>query len=123
MLKERFYYGREYKLANIPCLISDRGEMLATGEPLQVKSLPRITICGIWDTNTNIMYFGVSRCSARDHFDKRIGRDIAYSRALNKPFKVVKIPPTLHVSDTFMSTAKLIEEEVMSMVYPINLNG
>lgn len=41
----------------------------------------RFTICMIVDSN-KIVTFNYSRCSKRDQFSKKIGRNIAYGRAL-----------------------------------------
>ena len=39
---------------------------------------PRVTICGIYDHDTNVLSIGVSRCSSKDLFVKKIGAKLAY---------------------------------------------
>jgi len=121
MKKERFYYGEQFKLANLEVLMTSQLQILGSGSISNITNLPRISICGIWDTETNKMSFGVARCSYKDSFDKSIGRNISRKRANETPFKIIDVDPNDSISDQFLAAARDIETEVASMSYPIKL--
>lgn len=50
-----------------------------------IKKLPRVTVASVYDPIANTMRFGVSVCSPEDTFVKKVGRDLAVSRALQSP--------------------------------------
>lgn len=66
----------------------------------------RLTICGI--ANHDRMSFGVAACSKKDRFVKRIGRNIAYGRAMKKPIWSFIIPSDENFGKYFIKTAKTI---------------
>lgn len=45
------------------------------------------TICVIFNDKTKIWQLGVAKCSMKDRFTKKIGRDISLGRAIKIPFK------------------------------------
>ena len=68
MSKELYYHSDPYytkKKTKFPC---------------------RITICGILSDDGDLV-LGLSRCSGKDNFTKKIGRLIARGRASTKPIK------------------------------------
>ena len=73
------------------------------------KPLPRITVCGVYDSETNKLSIGVSRCSPKDLFSKEIGRKLAQERAETKPVCVVDILPNEVISHVFFSLARTME--------------
>jgi len=121
MKKERFYYGEQFKLADLEVLMTSQFQILGSGSISNITNLPRISICGIWDTETNKMSFGVARCSHKDSFDKSTGRNISRKRATETPFKIINVDPNDSISDQFLAAARDIETEVASMSYPIKL--
>ena len=79
------------------------------------KALPRITVCGIYDSETNKLSIGVSRCSSKDLFSKEIGRKLAHERAETKPICVVDILPNEVISHVFFTLARNIENRYSSL--------
>jgi hypothetical protein len=121
MKKERFYYGEELTISNLEVLV-DRGKnIVGAGSLSGRKGFPRVSICGIYDNEENTMSFGVTRCSGNDVFIKSVGRELSRKRALETPFKVVKIHPSQKISDVFSDNAREIEATVMGMEYPIKV--
>lgn len=121
MKKERFYYGEELIISNLEVLVDREKNIIGTGGISGRRSFPRISICGIYDNEANTMSFGVARCSGNDTFVKAIGRNLSRKRAIEKPFRVVKIHPSQKISEVFMTHALNIESEVMMMEYPIKI--
>ena len=119
----KFYFSKDFKLANMEVFLGTNNTVIATGNIVsKLRRIPRITICGILDSTKNTLTFGVSRCSAKDSFVKSIGRDLSYQRATTNPYKVVSIPNNTKISELFINTCLDIEREVMTMEYPISFN-
>ena len=120
MLKERFYYGQEHTFVEILGVMNSVSERVGLiGNYRVVGKAPRVSICGVWDTETNTMSFGVARCSSRDTFNKKVGKELARERATKSPYKIVKF--TGSPRNVFESTVRDIEDEVFDMNYPIKL--
>lgn len=122
MLKERYYYGEDFKLGSAPCILDSYGRIIAYGKAKLTKSITRATICGIWDTEKNTMTFGACICSPKDAFKREIGRQLSRERAINSPYKIVEIPSNLSVSETFMYNAQMIEHELLLNRIPIKFD-
>lgn len=121
MKKERYYYSTDLSISSLEVVTTNSGEIIGTSDQVTpIRKIPRITVCGILDTDTNTMSFGVSRCASKDTFVKTVGRSYAKERAEQKPYKVVSVGKD-KISDVFMDNAQLIEQEVLAMVYPIKL--
>lgn len=82
------------------------------------ESKNRVTICGVFDTETNKMMYGVTRCSNRDTFKKEFGRKIAYGRAHRNPYLEVDINTSDKISEVFRNDCIEITDEIKSMPYP-----
>lgn len=119
MLKERFYYGVPMEIATMEHLVID-GKRFVAEKEIKRESLPRLTICGIWDTDTNMISFGAACCSENDRFVRRIGRNISRHRATNCPNKVVNVGDR-KVPDVFMDTARELEIEIMTSSRPTHV--
>lgn len=117
----RYFYGTEYKIATVPVLLDSNNEIITTlGNPIgKKKSTPRVTICSIYDNNTQMLSFGISRCSAKDCFNKKIGKQIAYARAKNDPIKVIKVQKKSKLNEISTQTCLLLEDQVLDYSYPI----
>lgn len=79
------------------------------------KALPRTTICGVYDSETNKLSIGVSRCSPKDLFSKEIGRKLAQERAETKPICVVDVLPNEVVSHVFFALARNLDNRYSSL--------
>ena len=118
----KFYFSRDFKLANMEVFLGTNNAVIATGNIVsKLRRVPRITICSIFDPDKKTLTFGVSRCSSKDTFVKSIGRELAFERALNNPYKIIHVSDNEKVSDIFIETCLEIEREVMGMTYPISL--
>ena len=98
MEKVRYYYSQPMCEANVIVISNHRGDF----DPHKVigvlkssmKALPRLTICSVLDMDTWTMSFGVARCNPTDNFCRKIGREVAYKNAIEKPIVVANAPQT-----------------------------
>lgn len=111
MLKPRFYYTDPMYESEVKMLFLDDKTPVAYKKPMNKLAFPRLTICGIWDTDKNTMSYGVAKCCFKDRFEKKVGRRLAYNRALEDPIRVIKISDIKNVSTTFIEEAQNIEYE------------
>ena len=114
MLKPRYYYSDTRYEGMSKCLFDDNGYLIDFKDPLSVQRKTKLTICGIWDTEKNTMSFGYAKCSPNDQFVKKIGRELAYNRALEKPIVIVYISENEYVSDVFINNALTLEDKIMN---------
>ena len=117
----KFYFSKDFKLANMEVFLGTNNNILAVGNIVsKPRRVPRITICSIFDPDKKTLTFGVSRCSSKDIFVKSVGRKLAFERALASPYKIIHVSNNEKVSDLCINTCVEIEEEVMKMTYPIS---
>ena len=117
----KFYFSKDFKLANMEVFLGTNNNILAVGNIVsKARRGPRITSCSIFDPDKKTLTFGVSRCSSKDTFVKSIGRKLAFERALASPYKIIHVSNNEKVSDLCINTCVEIEEEVMKMTYPIS---
>jgi len=48
-----------------------------------------ITVCGVFDTDTGVMRFGISVCHETDQHNKKIAREVAYTKAMESPVETI----------------------------------
>lgn len=118
MKKEKYYYSKGYRKALIDVIVDETDHIVHHGAKYGVFSLPRVTICGIYDDEAHTMSYGVARCSSRDEFKREFGQRISYGRAVKRPYRVIQIQPTDKISEVFIANAKAIEEEVLGQQVP-----
>lgn len=98
-------------------LVDECGEVVDEfdGCPCKLKRtpIPRVTICGIYDDETNLLNFGVSRCSSLDTFVKKTGRELAYKRAETTPVCTVTLRPGERMSNVFYSMVHDLAERYL----------
>lgn len=123
MKTERFYYSAPLKVCNQEVIVAYDKHIVAEGD-IKGKSvnIPRITICGLIDTDAHIISFGVARCSPKDIFTREEGRNISRNRALTNPYKVIVYSDSDNIIDTFIEISTQIEYEILQMGYPIKLH-
>lgn len=113
----KYFYGTPTYVQNANILTDEHRKpidyTLNTSVPR--KALPRITVCGIYDSETNKISIGVSRCSPKDLFSKEIGRKLAQERAELKPVCIVDVLPGEVVSHVFFSLARYLENRYNSL--------
>lgn len=79
-----------------------------------IQPMPRITICSLLSEDHTKLSFGVAVCSTKDRFIKKVGRELAYKRALEHPFKVAEVTKD-NIRKVRIAVSQAIEEEVWSM--------
>ena len=79
-----------------------------------IQPMPRITICSLLNEDRTKLSFGVAVCSAKDRFVKKVGRELAYKRALEHPFKVAEVTKD-NIREVRMNVSQAIEEEIWAM--------
>lgn len=84
---------------------------------LGLKQEPRISICGVLDTETNILKIGCARCSPKDQFIKKIGRKLAYDRALSNPMVTLTLTDGEVMSHVFFQEARHLEKRMLNANY------
>lgn len=70
----------------------------------------RVTVVGVLKEN-NEMSIGVSRCSKKDQFIRKLGRNIATGRALKNPMVVIDFQPKPNQGELFIEHAKEIAKD------------
>lgn len=117
MLKPRYFYSEPCSLTLAKYVADGEGFLIdIVGEPVFEKNFPRLTICGIWNTDTNVMTFGVATCSKNDVFVKKVGRELSYERALNNPVKSIDLDET-NISEQFLAIAREFEDEHRKKIF------
>lgn len=112
----RYFYSPEYKEAVMPVLLDANGQTLgALGKPRNQISLPRLTICSIYDDETQELSFGISRCSEKDLFVKSIGREKALKRAEENPIEIMRIEDKSLLGQIFIDRCLELENEYYEM--------
>lgn len=120
----RYYYGARYKVAQVPMLLDENNEFCGVcGDFKPISNTPRVTICSIYNNETNEVAFGVARCSKCDEFVKKIGRETALERAKNAPYKTISVTDKRCLNGLVMEEFRRIENEIYDMHYPIKVNG
>lgn len=72
------------------------------------KQPPVITVCGVYDESTGKLNIGLARCSEKDNFVKKVGKELAYNRAINTPYIIVQLPIGSKFSNIFYDIAKTL---------------
>ena len=90
-MKVKYYYTNPLQLRSINVLTDANGNIVFAydEDPTYIRDIPRATVCTILKDNT--LSVGYAICSKKDHFNKKTGRNIAFARALNKPYAVVDV--------------------------------
>ena len=93
MKKVKYYYSDAIHVRLLPVFTDAEGQPLFIPDSKAVtrKPLPRITVAAVLDTDTDTLNFGVAICSPKDLFKKSVGRELALSRAEEKPEVTVKV--------------------------------
>ena len=73
-------------------------------------SLPRYTVCSVLNDETRTLAFGIARCSPKDAFSKKIGRELSYERAIKNPICEIQVPDNLKISDVTIDIAYRLME-------------
>ena len=115
-MKVKYYYSAVQQI-RMGYFVAD-----AEGKPIfqfedskYIKTLPRVTICSILKDNK--LYFGYATCASKDEYRRSIGRQIAYARAIGKPFAVVDVPDMKDIHEISDSVIDKIFELETKRIY------
>ena len=103
----KYYYSAPQQIRCGLFLANAEGQFI-TAVPAKsklIKTLPRVVICSILDGTK--LSFGFATCSDKDTYSKKRGREIAYARAIGKPYAEFEIPD---VKDIREISARVVDE-------------
>lgn len=80
-----------------------------------MKPTARMTICSVLNDAGDTLSFGVALCSEKDRFVKKIGRELAYNRAINNPIRTLPV-----TKETISMVRKAACEELEADVWMMN---
>ena len=115
MKKVKYYYSEATQIRKLPVITNDSGEVLFVFDKkaASVSKLPRVTVASIYDDDVNVLAFGIAVCSPKDLFQKKIGREIAYKRALETPIKQIAGFKRNRVHELSKHYSKLLATEAL----------
>lgn len=108
----KYFYAKPTFVQNVNVIVDENGDPLCDDlrdKCTTRKMLPRLTICGVYDSETKILKIGVARCSPKDLFVKEIGRKLAEERAETNPIHTTIVHPNEVISHVFFNLAKTLE--------------
>lgn len=103
----KYYYSAPQQIRCDLFLANAEGKPIApipTKSKL-IKTLPRVVICSVLDGNK--LSFGFATCSDKDTYSRKRGREIAYSRAIGKPYTVFELPDLKDIREV---SARIVDE-------------
>lgn len=86
---------------------------------IEEKPCPVVTVCGIFDEETGKLSMGIARCSEKDRFIKKIGRELSYSRAIENPQLVMNLRKYERFSEVFYDLAKMLQKKYINGSYKL----
>lgn len=120
MEKVRYYYSQPLYQALVVLRSNHRGEFdpekIIAYSKESMREVPRITVCAVLDTETNMMSFGYARCNPNDNFCRAIGREISYKRAKEDPVFVKQAPKT-NIGVWRTTICRIIENTLTGVSY------
>lgn len=105
-MNAKYVYSDPVMRVTKDCYVDANGNIIDHGQCRSKHiALPRYTVCSILNPETCELSFGVARCSAKDKFDRKTGRELSYKRAITNPITTIKVPKELKISDVTMDVA------------------
>jgi hypothetical protein len=86
---------------------------------IEEKPCPIVTVCAIFDEKTGKLSMGIARCSEKDRFVKKIGREISYKRAVENPQLTVNLRKYERFSEVFYDLAKILQRRYADGSYKL----
>lgn len=86
---------------------------------IEEKPCPVITVCAIFNEETGKLSMGIARCSEKDHFVKKIGREISYKRAIENPQLIMNLRKYERFSEVFYDLAKMLQKRYIDGSYKL----
>ena len=86
---------------------------------IEEKQCPVVTVCAIFDEETGKLSMGIARCSEKDRFIKKIGREISYKRAVENPQLIMNLRKYERFSEVFYDLAKMLQKRYIDGSYKL----
>lgn len=86
---------------------------------IEEKPCPVVTVCAIFDEETGKLSMGIARCSEKDRFVKKIGREISYKRAVENPQLTMNLRKYERFSEVFYDLAKILQRRYIDGSYKL----
>lgn len=86
---------------------------------VEEKPCPVITVCAIFNEETGKLSMGIARCSEKDRFVKKIGREISYKRAIENPQLIMNLRKYERFSEVFYDLAKMLQKKYIDGSYKL----
>lgn len=123
MEKVRYYYSAPMYTTSVVVKSNHRGEFdpekIVAYSKSSMKAVPRLTICALLDTETNLMNFGIARCNPADNFCRAVGREIALKNAIENPI-FSAYAPNKNIGVWRMNICQELENNINNIVYDRN---
>lgn len=99
-MNAKYIYSEPIMKVQKDVYVDANGKMIGAKSDNKAKyqNLPRYTVCSIL-TEDRMLQFGVARCSSKDRFDKKVGRELSFKRAIEHPVCKIQVPEELKISD------------------------
>lgn len=86
---------------------------------IEEKPCPVVTVCAIFDEETGKLSMGIARCSEKDRFVKKIGRELSYKRASENPQLTMNLRKYERFSEVFYDLAKMLQKRYLNGSYKL----
>lgn len=86
---------------------------------IEEKQCPVVTVCAIFDEETGKLSMGIARCSEKDRFVKKVGREISYKRAVENPQLIMNLKKYERFSEVFYDLAKMLQKRYIDGSYKL----
>ena len=86
---------------------------------IEEKTCPVVTVCAIFDEETGKLSMGIARCSEKDRFVKKIGRELSYKRASENPQLTMNLRKYERFSEVFYDLAKMLQKRYLNGSYKL----
>ena len=86
---------------------------------IEKKPCPVVTVCAIFDEETGKLSMGIARCSEKDRFIKKIGRELSYKRASENPQLTMNLRKYERFSEVFYDLAKMLQKRYLNGSYKL----
>ena len=86
---------------------------------IEEKACPVVTVCAVFDEETGKLSMGIARCSEKDRFVKKIGRELSYKRAMENPQLTMNLRKYERFSEIFYDLAKMLQKRYIDGSYKL----
>ena len=116
----KYYYSKPLYIGNIMNNPTNDDTSI-----FNIRNGKRYTIAAVYDDDDHTIKFGLAICMPKDNFNKKVGREIAYNRAITKPFHVINDFDGIrnHYADEVMKFMITTEKTLLKKEYPQIFNS